>query len=59
VVLTLWLSITPAVGLASRPAASRAGVVGIYQRHDWADEKRAALEAWERYVREIVRTPSF
>jgi hypothetical protein len=40
-------------------SGSRAGVVGIYQRHDWADEKRAALEAWERYVREIVRTPSF
>ena len=25
---------------------SRAGVVGIYQRHDWAEEKRAALDAW-------------
>lgn len=27
-------------------SGSRAGVVGIYQRHDWADEKRAALTAW-------------
>src|SRR5262249_48184577 len=27
-------------------SGSRAGVVGIYQRHDWAEEKRAALDAW-------------
>ena len=32
-------------------AGSRAGVVGIYQRHDFAMEKRAALEAWgEHFV---------
>jgi integrase len=33
---------------------SRSGVAGIYQRHDWADEKRAALEAWARHVIELV-----
>jgi integrase len=26
------------------------GVAGIYNRHDYADEKRQALEAWGRYV---------
>ncbi len=26
--------------------ASRSGVAAIYQRHDWAPEKRAALDAW-------------
>ena len=25
---------------------SKGGVAGIYQRHDWADEKRAAVAAW-------------
>lgn len=26
--------------------ASRSGVAAVYQRHDWAPEKRAALDAW-------------
>jgi hypothetical protein len=30
------------------------GIVGIYQRHDWADEKRAALAAWGTRVEAIV-----
>jgi integrase len=33
---------------------SRAGIVGIYQRHDWADEKRAALAAWGERLQAIV-----
>ena len=36
-------------------AGSRAGVVGIYQRHDYAEEKRAALQAWGAHVMNIVR----
>lgn len=35
-------------------AGSRAGIVGIYQRHNYADEKRAALEAWGAYVMALV-----
>ena len=35
-------------------SGSRAGIVGIYQRHDWADEKRAALAAWGAHVEAIV-----
>ena len=30
------------------------GVAAIYNRHDYAAEKRAALEAWGRYVLELV-----
>ncbi|KEP68009.1 integrase [Thioclava dalianensis] len=30
------------------------GIVAVYQRHDYADEKRKALNAWARLVREIV-----
>jgi integrase len=31
-----------------------AGIVATYQHHDFADEKRAALELWARHVAEIV-----
>jgi len=30
------------------------GIVAVYQRHDYADEKRAALEAWGRFVLSLV-----
>jgi integrase len=35
-------------------SGSRAGIVGVYQRHDFASEKRAALEAWGEHVLAIV-----
>jgi integrase len=35
-------------------SGSRAGIVGVYQRHDFASEKRAALKAWGEHVRAIV-----
>jgi integrase len=35
-------------------SGSFAGVVGIYQRHDFAGEKRAALEKWGAHVESIV-----
>jgi integrase len=31
------------------------GIVAVYQRHDYADEKRQALEAWGRYVLDTVK----
>lgn len=31
-------------------SGSKSGVAGIYQRHDWAQEKVAALEAWADHV---------
>ena len=41
-------------------SGSFAGIVGVYQRHEFADEKRAALQRWADYVRRLVdkrRTP--
>jgi integrase len=35
-------------------SGSRAGIVGVDQRHDFASEKRAALEAWGEHVLAIV-----
>jgi integrase len=34
------------------------GIVAVYQRHDYADEKRQALEAWARFVQELVEGKS-
>ena len=35
-------------------SGSRSGVVGVYQRHSFDAEKRAALEAWGKHVRTIT-----
>jgi integrase len=35
-------------------SGSQSGVAGVYQRHSWAEEKRAALESWARHVGAIV-----
>ena len=31
-------------------SGSFAGIVGVYQRHNFADEMRAAMERWGRHV---------
>ena len=30
------------------------GIVAVYQRHDFADEKRGAMDAWARFVADLV-----
>jgi len=35
-------------------SGSFGGIVGIYQRHTYAEEKRAALDAWGRYVTALI-----
>lgn len=35
-------------------SGSKGGIAGVYQRHDWKDEKRTALDAWAREVVRIV-----
>ena len=46
--LGVRLEVTEAV--LNHISGSRAGIAGVYQRHDWAAEKRAALDAWAAYV---------
>ena len=46
--LGVRLEVTEAV--LNHLSGSRAGVVGIYQRHDWAEEKRSALDAWSAHL---------
>ena len=50
--LGVRLEVTEAV--LNHVSGSRAGIVGVYQRHDFAAEKRAALDAWARKLDEIV-----
>lgn len=35
-------------------SGSFAGIVGVYQKHSFADEKRQALEAWGGFVAALV-----
>lgn len=37
--------------------ASRAGVAGVYQRHDWAKEKREAICAWSDHLARLLDPP--
>ena len=46
--LGVRLEVTEAI--LNHVSGTRAGVVGIYQRHDWSAEKRAALDAWARHI---------
>jgi integrase len=50
--LGVRLEVTEAI--LNHVGGSRAGVTGIYQRHDWATEKRAALDAWAAHVLSVV-----
>jgi hypothetical protein len=35
-----------------------AGIVATYQHHDFANEKREALELWAKHIGEIVLAPA-
>lgn len=37
--------------------ASRSGIAAVYQRHNWAEEKRAALTAWAEFLDRLVSPP--
>lgn len=46
--LGVRLEVTEAV--LNHVSGSRGGIVGIYQRHDWKAEKRAALDDWATHL---------
>jgi integrase len=50
--LGVRLEVTEAV--LNHISGSRAGIVGVYQKHDYATEKRQSLEAWAWRVEAIV-----
>jgi hypothetical protein len=38
-------------------SGSFAGIVGVYQRHEFSEEKRKALEAWAGFVLSLLTPP--
>ena len=50
--LGVRLEVTEAV--LNHVSGSRSGIVGIYQRHDWKAEKRAALDGWAAHLLAVV-----
>jgi integrase len=51
--LGVRLEVTEAV--LNHISGSRGGIAGVYQRHDWAAEKHAALDAWAAHLAAIVK----
>jgi integrase len=51
--LGVRLEVTEAV--LNHVSGSRVGIVGVYQRHEWANEKREALKAWGAHVAATVK----
>ena len=54
--LGIRFEVTEAV--LNHQSGARSGVAGIYQRHDWADEKRFALEKWGTHLTVLVQPDS-
>jgi integrase len=52
--LGVRLEVTEAV--LNHISGSRGGIAGVYQRHDWASEKRAALDAWASHVLAVAES---
>jgi integrase len=50
----LGISLPTIEKVLNHTSGSFAGIVGVYQRHSFADEKRAALEAWGGYVEGLM-----
>jgi integrase len=36
-------------------SGAKSGVAGVYQRHDWKEEKQAALEAWSKHLAALIK----
>jgi integrase len=54
--LGVRLEVTEAV--LNHISGSRDGIAGVYQRHDWAAEKRTALDTWAAHVMAVVEGQS-
>lgn len=51
----LGVSLVVIEKVLNHTAGSLNGVAGIYQRHEFADEKRAALQKWATHVERLVQ----
>jgi integrase len=51
----LGVSLVVIEKILNHVSGSLAGIVGVYQRHEFADEKRAGLQQWADHVERLVR----
>ncbi len=51
--LGVRLEVTEA--LLNHVSGATSGLVGVYQRHDWAPEKRAAMTAWGEHMTALIQ----
>lgn len=52
--LDIRFEVTEAV--LNHVSGSRSGVAGVYQRHNWKEERRTALDAWAAHIAGFVTT---
>ena len=50
----LGISLPVIEKILNHVSGSFSGIVAVYQRHDFAEEKRKALEAWANHVAAVV-----
>ena len=50
----LGISLPVIEKVLNHSSGSFAGIVGVYQRHSFADEKRHALNTWGAFVTDLV-----
>ena len=50
----LKVPVTVTKAVLGHVGGSRSGIVAVYQKHDYFDEKRSALEAWGAHVMALV-----
>jgi integrase len=51
----LGVSLVVIEKILNHVSGSLAGIVGVYQRHEFSEEKRAALQQWADHVERLVR----
>ncbi|MFV1918725.1 integrase arm-type DNA-binding domain-containing protein [Sphingomonas sp. MJ1 (PH-R8)] len=54
----LGVPLQVAEALLNHTAGSKAGVAGVYARHEYMEEKRHAMTAWGRFVMDVVNDDS-
>ncbi|MEY8842869.1 tyrosine-type recombinase/integrase [Cribrihabitans sp. XS_ASV171] len=50
----LGIAVRVTEAVLNHVSGTASGIVSVYQRHDYGDEKRRALEAWARLVADLV-----
>ena len=54
VIRTLGINLPVIEKVLNHTSGSFGGIVGVYQRHTFADEKRGALDLWANHIQKIV-----